>query len=312
MAGITSAEARQRVRIAQFAGLGIGVMALALWAMDLPWLSSSLPDKPPVREATGDTPAPTILQVVRIDAEAPRGIAERLDLAANRPAAPAPTGAEAPAAATTAQPNETPWEYLGAIEEPGRLLALVSVKGRQKIVGAGTHLKVTTPAAEGRPESVEHAATVTEIKREHIVIEEDGGARRTIPLKTKATSVAWVKNMPTPIQGTQGGTLASAAMSAEARQRLIAQGIDPSQAERARLAALSAARGRNGGDQPAAMAAGAIAPGKMTEAQIKNARSKAVPISDADAHEAGLTPPPAPQDSPVSEDARQGNSGTVN
>jgi hypothetical protein len=224
--------------------------------------------------------------VARIDADTSKGISERLDVAANRPpaaAVPAPTGEPPPAPMA----SETPFEYLGAIQEPERMLALVSIKGRQKIVSEGTELKVMTPAAEGRPESVEYAATVIEIKRDYITIEEDGGAKRKIDLKGKSAKVAWVKNMPTPVQGTQAGAALAAAFSQETRQRLLAQGIDPAQAERARQAQVLASRGRAvPGSEPGSTVVTAanqkmIADTDAILAKKNGARQRAVP-TDAD------------------------------
>jgi hypothetical protein len=285
--GINSAEARRRVRIAQFAGLGLGVLAAALWIMDVPGLSHTLPGKPAVPSLGAGSSAPEMVQVVRIAHGDPVGIAERLDLAANRPAVPAPTGGETEPPPPPPPAATTQWKYLGAIEEPTRLLALVSLKGRQKIVSEGTELKIMTPAAEGRPEAPEYAATIMEIKREHIVIEEEGGARQTIPLEGKTAKVAWVKNMPTTVQGANGAALASA-MSAETRQRLIAQGIDPAQAERARQAAALAARGRAvpGAEQPATIMTAANqkqAAGDATgKAAPNSSRTRAVPTADTE------------------------------
>lgn len=289
--GINSAEARRRVRIAQFAGLGLGVLAAALWAMDVPGLSRTLPAKPTVTDLAGGESAPEAPQVIRIAHGDNIGIGERLDIAANRPPVAAPPPDAEITAPPTPAPTETPWKYLGPIEEPTRMLALVSLKGRQKIVSEGTELKIMTPAAEGRPEAVEYAATIIEIKREHIMVEEDGGTKRKIMLEGKTARVAWVKNMPSTVQGTQGAVMASA-MSAEARQRLLAQGIDPGQAERTRQAAMLAARGRTPTAPEGASGAATLmgAAGQQAIDGVKqapnSARTRAVPASDADADSA--------------------------
>lgn len=287
--GINSAEARRRVRIAQFAGLGLGVLAAALWAMDVPGLSRTLPAKPTVTDLRGGESTPEAPQVIRIAHGDNIGIAERLDMAANRPLVAAPPPDAGTTAPPTPAPTETPWKYLGPIEEPTRMLALVSLKGRQKIVSEGTELKILTPAAEGRPEAVDYAATIIEIKRDYIMVEEDGGTKRKIMLEGKTARVAWVKNMPSTVQGTQGSVVASA-MSAEARQRLLAQGIDPAQAERVRQASMLAARGRGATPVPEGAAGAATlmsAMGQQTaDGNVKqaptNARTRAVPTADSE------------------------------
>ena len=84
--GIHSTDAKRYVRIAQFAGVGLGVMAAALWVMDLPGLSSVLPSKPAPRgELGGGSTLPAIVQVARLDIEAPSAIDVRLESAVKRP-----------------------------------------------------------------------------------------------------------------------------------------------------------------------------------------------------------------------------------
>lgn len=247
--GIHSTDARRYVRIAQFAGVGLGVMAAALWAMDLPGLSSTLPSKPAPRSDLGSGNAlPAITQVARIDDQAAGAIQERLESALRRPKPPPPTDPP-----KTEQKPEVPstggpaWRYLGAIRESTRTLGLVSIDGNQKIVFVGSMVTLKTPAAEGRPESVNYQAKVTDVQPDFIEIEDGGGKPRRIELEVRTASVSWVKNMPTAVTGNSAAG-AGAALSAEMRQRLAAGGIDPVAAERARQAALAsaaAATGRN-------------------------------------------------------------------
>ncbi len=244
LAGIHSTDAKRFVRIAQFAGVGLGVLAAALWVMDVPGLSQNLPAKPQARaDLGGEAPAATMLQVARIEPDSAPGIQERLDMAVNRPPPPKPDPKEGIETPPTPAPAGGPaWRYLGAIRESTRMLALVSIDGAQKFVSVGSKITQKTPAAEGRPESTHYQATVKDVQADYIEIEENGGKLRRIDLDARTAKVSWVKNMSVA----SAGTAMPNAMSAETRQRLQAQGIDPMAAERARLAAASAVgAGRN-------------------------------------------------------------------
>lgn len=245
LAGIHSTDAKRFVRIAQFAGVGLGVLAAALWVMDVPGLSQNLPAKPqPRADLGGETPAATTLLVARIEPESTTAMQERLDMAVNRPPPPKPD----PKGETEPPPVILPaggpaWRYLGAIRESTRMLALVSIDGAQKFVSVGSKITQKTPAAEGRPESTNYQATVKDVQADFIEIEENGGKVRRIDLDARTAKVSWVKNMSVASAGT---AMPNAAMSAETRQRLQAQGIDPMAAERVRQAALTASgAGRN-------------------------------------------------------------------
>lgn len=233
--------------MAQFAGLGLGVAAVALWALDVPGLSRAMPSKPAPMSGLSGADQPVVTPVAMIAREAPLGIAERLDMAANRPAKPVEEGTKPAAPAPAAPPSTgSPWKYLGPIIEPKRTLAVVSIEGKQRIVSEGMTVTVKTPEAEGRPESVSYRASVKTVTPEYLEIEEEDGTIRKVELEARTAKVAWVKNMPTTVAGAPTA-MANAGLSAEAKQRLIAQGIDPQQIERARLAAAQAslAAGRN-------------------------------------------------------------------
>lgn len=287
LAGIHSTDAKRFVRIAQFAGVGLGVLAAALWVMDVPGLSQNLPAKPqPRQDLGGEGPAVAMTKVAMIEQDSPAGIHERLEMAVNRPPAPKVEVPPTEAPPVVAPAGGPAWRYLGAIRESTRMLALVSIDGAQKFVSVGSKITQKTPAAEGRPESTNYQATVKDVQADFIEIEENGGKLRRIDLDARTAKVSWVKNMSVASAGT---AMPNAAMSAETRQRLQAQGIDPMAAERARLAAASAVGGgRNraspntpGSNNPAApittVVGAGLAQPKVTPASddVTSSRTKA-------------------------------------
>ncbi|MBX3376287.1 MAG: hypothetical protein KF678_04710 [Phycisphaeraceae bacterium] len=288
--GMKSEQARRVVRGAQFAALGLAVAAGALWG--LPWLSNSAPVKPVIAAGEDRDGQGAVIRPVSIAADAPLGIAERLNQAANKP----PPATETPAPTPTEKPPEAPmpevpWRYLGPIVEAERTLALVSIEGRQRIVSEGSVVTIKTPPSEGRPESETYRAKVVKVTVEAVEIEERGTIKR-IAREEQVARVTWVK--PTaPVAGMPTGVgAATGALSPEARARLQAQGIDPQQIERARQVAAMAAAGRNratpAGDPTGASSMGSRAMDPTGSAQTKNpnmATDGAVPMLDADSAE---------------------------
>lgn len=259
--GIHSTDAKRYVRIAQFAGVGLGVLAVALWVMDVPGLSRTLPAKPRTEVRHGESETlPVAMQIAGVDPQSAIGIQERLDQAVKRPPPPKPeqqnNTREDDKDEPTSPPTAPVWRYLGAIREATRTLALVSIDGTQKIVGEGATIKIATPEAEGRPESTTYQATVATVQPDYIEIDEGAGKARRIDLEARTAKVSWVRNMP---MTTPGAPIASTAagLSPEGRQRLTAQGIDPAMAERARITATTNPLGRGRGTpnmaDPAAM-----------------------------------------------------------
>lgn len=289
--GMNGDQARKMVRIAQFAGLGLGVAAAALWALDVPGLTGALPAKPVVSGGQGLVEPPKPVLIVSIANDAPLGIGERLEVAANRPAVttePAPS--TKPSSTTVESGHSTPWKYLGPIAEATRTLALVSIEGKQRIVSEGSVVKITTPPAEGRPESVDYRASVEKIALDHMDIKEDDGRIVRLSLEPRTTKVSWLKNMPTNVAGAGG---APGTLTAEARARLAQQGIDPQQIEATRraLAAQQAGNGRNrataGGPENGMPVAGQPAPGRV----IDVVRSSGTPNTPQDADAAASVKP---------------------
>lgn len=288
--GMKSEQARRVVRGAQFAALGLAVAAGALWG--LPWLSGSTPVKPVILAGDAGDGREAVIRPVSISSDAPLGIAERLNQAANRPAVQPETSTPV----VTEKPPETPatevpWRYLGPIVEAERTLALVSIEGRQRIVSDGSVVTIKSPPTEGRPEEVTYRAKVMNVTVEAVEIEEHGTIKR-IEREEQVARVTWVK--PTaPVAGMPMGAAAGTApLSPEARARLQAQGIDPQQIERARLVAAMAAAGRNratpGGDPTGAASTASRQMDATRNGQPINpnmASDGAVPMLDADSAE---------------------------
>lgn len=287
--GMKSDQAKRVVRGAQLAALGLSVAAGALWG--LPWLSGQAPKKPVISLETAREGQGATIRTVSISSEAPLGIAERLNQAANRPAPPPETTEPS----TTTKPPETsptevPWRYLGPIVEAERTLALVSIDGRQRIVSEGSVVTIKTPASEGRPEEESYRATVKSVSVEAVEIEERGAIKR-ITREEQVARVTWVKPT-TPVAGMPTGAGASAPLTPEARARLQAQGIDPQQIERARQVAAMAAAGRNRATPGDPTGAGSATGSRSSDASRggpanPNAtQDGAVPMLDADSAEA--------------------------
>ncbi len=169
--GMTHDRARQLVRIAQICGIGLGGLAAAAWAMEVPGLGSGIPrDDAITQPPSGGEPSivtgPGEPTHASVDKGVSLSIARNLDIAARRPSQepqqaivlPQPDGA---------QPSVGPEiRYLGPIEEPERMVALLSIDGHQRML------------AENRSSG---NVRMVEVTREHVIVE-IGRERRTIPL----------------------------------------------------------------------------------------------------------------------------------
>src|SRR5690242_2349777 len=128
---IHRSSARRMARGWQGAALIVALAAGALWAFELPGISvpaqGQPPEAPVVEPVKAEEPA-----VQPVDADAVSGTAERLELArkpaTNRTPPPGSEPVPPPAAAGVA------WRYLGAIMEPTRKVALISINGAQRML----------------------------------------------------------------------------------------------------------------------------------------------------------------------------------
>jgi len=221
--GLHSKDARRYVRVAQLALMGLGAMAVAMWVTDA-GMSRTLPPRPQPEKGL-DTPEVVKVapKVPTIEADAPLGMQERLDLAAKHnkqtAAPPDPEKTPEPAPATPVVASGPEWKYLGRVLEPGRTLALVSIDGGQKFVPKGATIGM--PPIEGK--GSEYKAKLLDVEPDFISIKEGNGEPRRIALEARTAHVSWVKNIPVAT------ALASvpSALSQEARNRLAAGQIDP-------------------------------------------------------------------------------------
>ncbi|MFN0134059.1 MAG: hypothetical protein ACKVW3_16210 [Phycisphaerales bacterium] len=234
------AEARRLARTAQIGAVALGVSAAALWALDVPGVSSTPVNKPvmvepvkpelPTRVAAGDAP----------ERESIAAVAHRLDEAVIK--APAPkvvAEPEPPKEEPAVEPTGPDIQYLGPIFESGRTLAIISIDGTQKIVSAGKKIG---------------SLTFVSADREKLVVEDAAGSREIQRKSRSDARVAWVSNMPsnTPMAAAAvgaGGAAGNprAAMSPEVAARLRERGIDPEQIQRMRDLARERRRGGNNG-----------------------------------------------------------------
>jgi hypothetical protein len=228
-----SLEARRYVRMAQMAGLALGVSAAALLALEVPMLRYQPPAAPqvvPVAKQQDEQPYEE-----RLDRERTEGIAVRLNQGVRKPPAPPkeqPRTVEDPQPKALTGPSIV---YIGSILEPDRRIAVIAVDGKQQLV------------REGRKVGESQLVSIAD---HEIVLQESGGERRAIARGERTERVSWVRNMPgtAPIAGAVMGQNAarrgvavarapgSPAFSPELEQRLRERGIDPEQAQRWREA----------------------------------------------------------------------------
>lgn len=230
------AEARRLARAGQIGAVALGVSAAALWALDVPGVSSTPVTRPVVAEAPKPPAPPPSDAGTAPERDTILAVAHRLDVAVVK--APPPKPVEPPKAELPPpEPDPTVPEvaYLGPIIEPNRMLAIISIDGTQKIVCAGKKI--------GNLEFLQ-------VERDKIHVK-DGSGERTIERKPRSdTRVAWVSNMPanTPmpvaaVGNAQAAQARGGAMSPEVAARLRERGIDPNQIQRMR----DLARERRGG-----------------------------------------------------------------
>lgn len=137
---LSRTNAEGRARAAQFTCAAMCMCAIAVIAFAIPVITSvptldevrPPPVAPPVQPSGESSPA----QKLAVNSS---GISDRFMQFANRPVQAAPPD-------VTENPDETPAEtpttpeaprFLGIIREPGRMLAMVRVNGKQKIMAEG-------------------------------------------------------------------------------------------------------------------------------------------------------------------------------
>lgn len=235
---VSSARARRYVRIAQMAGLALGVSAAALWALEVPGLRGQLPAKPAVDVVpVAARPSQGAAQPV-LDADGVDGLAERLNEAAKRPA---PVVTQGDKAAEPARPAPSAWRYIAPLKMGKQLAAIVFADGKQRVLRPGAKVGGTTLI------SVDDAKLVIE----------DATGRHDVPRGDKSGShVLWKKmDSNAPALAGAGAGASDGNLSPE---ELAKRGIDQSQAQRFREAMRD--RSRRRAEMAAQGAGGSIGP----------------------------------------------------
>jgi hypothetical protein len=212
--------------------VALAACAAALWAVEIPGLAPSVeaPVVPPTAPVTPDAAADE--GIAAPDADDIGLIAGGLEMS-RRPREIKPTEAAAPPDPTPAATGPA-WQYLGSVVEPGRLVALVSIDGRQRMLTEGRRISHTGP--DGAPTTLR----VVSVLEDAIVVEDSTGQHR-IPRKERVGgAVAWLTmpDVQVPEIREVPGRGGAMDLTAEQRQRLIERGIDPEEAMRMREAAM--------------------------------------------------------------------------
>jgi hypothetical protein len=208
---ISTARARRFVRLAQMAGLALGVSAAALWALEVPGLRGELPTKPaveviPVASQRAAAPAPA-----SIDSEGVEGLAARLNEAAKRPPAAAPEQEKPVEAAAP----PTAWRYIAPLKMGRQAAAIVFADGKQRVLRAGAKVGGTT---------------LVSVDEARLVVEDGTGRHEIARGERMGSNVLWKKmESAAPASANGAGDPASAA-------ELAKRGFDQSQAQRFREA----------------------------------------------------------------------------
>jgi hypothetical protein len=266
-------DAKRYLRTARIAAVGLALMAGALWALDIPGVNR------PVREAKAPEappPAPAAQPVVRavsLDRDASQAMAERLEAAtAHKPAAaPAPTGATGPTGPTgPAQATGPDWKYFGPIYDGLTVRALVSVKGRQRVLREGSEVDGTT---------------LKSIAPDTIVIHDSTGEHEIHRATGDGTRVSWMRGGRGPAAGAPAVTGAPGQTPGGAASHTPPPGGAASGDAQARsLERLRRLRARSPGGAGADLGAGA--------GTAAGAATGELPPNDAAAQQAIVQPPP--------------------
>lgn len=251
MASMNVMDARRYVKVGQAAVVVLGLSAAVLWAADLPGLTRTLPPKPeatiqPVQQTTTESAA----TATRVNRDTVGLIAENFERIAKvdkpKPVEETPVTEEE----LTPEPTGPGWAYLGPIQEPSRLLALIQTpEGHQKVLAEGRRFGETR---------------LVSVMSDEIIVEDSAGRHRIPRAPRGQTRVAWVTTMPSnaPIAGAGNANGGPGNVSPEVRVRLIERGIDPDRFPQQMRARRN--RGGNGGNGPGNLGAnGAIAPGAV-------------------------------------------------
>jgi hypothetical protein len=219
---ISGGRARRNVRIAQMAGLALAVSAAALWALRVPGLDGSLPQKPAAQAEPGPAIELARHDQPATDSESISGIADRLDMGAHIESAAADPAPKTEGA-TTQTPQTSEWKYIAPIVEPGRVLAVLGRDGKQKVLAAGREWEYATGSK----------AKVVSVDENKVVLEDQGTRREIARSQRTGAAVQWTKMAAnTPNASIPAGS----GVNASIEQQLAARGIEGTQAQKFREA----------------------------------------------------------------------------
>jgi hypothetical protein len=170
--------AKRLARVWQVGALVVAVAAGALWALDLPGGAQVSATEPPELTPLDEPASPHAAGAPSAKEDDIASMVERLELAR------APINKPAETTSTPTEPLSTAgasWRYLGAIMEPNRKLALVSIDGMQRMI------------PEGRTLNTGGRDVTLEIVAPNAIIVLDNGQRMQIRKEGRSgPSVAWV------------------------------------------------------------------------------------------------------------------------
>lgn len=236
-------QASKYVRIAQVAGLALAATAVLLWIGGVPGMAiedrpeSPLVVQPPPADPAPDAATPDLTSADLAD------MVERLEMARVQVEKPAVVAQDTPDDPEQEEEkigdnaDQPRWRYLGAIIEPTRRVALVSIEGRQRILAVGREID---------------GVQLLSVEPDSIVVSENGEQARLTRDERTGPSVAWVKmdsplDRPTlPAGSTAGASLQAEPEDADGRRNLYRRqnAMDPQRAEQMRLMAQERAERR--------------------------------------------------------------------
>lgn len=264
MAGraLSGTEARRIARGVRMGAIGLGATAAALWALDIPGLSTAPPAAPAVVETVlqvqGGGAAPSggangasagasagATAAMPFGSDSALAVATRLEVTRKKAPPPVVVPDKPPQIEVTHEPELVPkddWRFLGTIRRSDGMKAIVSIEGVQAVIGPGQRF-------------VGREAELVEVTPESITLREGGAERRVGRAQREGSSVGWTKlsggppaTVPTP-GGAPGQGQAGFTPDQQAAMRQ--RGIDPNQAQRMRDFMRERRRNGDGGGRDA-------------------------------------------------------------
>jgi hypothetical protein len=217
---INGARARRYVRVAQMAGVALGVAAAALWAMEVPGLEERRAEKPQVEVRQVATRQAASAAPVLTDREEAEGLAVRLSRAAGKTIEEPTNQADAPAPPPA--PAADGWRYIAPMRMGKKVGAVVFADGKQRVLSVGQKVGETT------------LVSVDDTK---LVVRDPAGVREVHKGDRAGSAVTWGKlasNTPAPSGTGRGPANGAGAMGGLTPEQMAQRGISEAQAQRFR------------------------------------------------------------------------------